>query len=341
MQLRWVRPQEVDAHPVDTALAVLEAARCADSPHELPLTRTRLLARLQHGWDEDPPELVLAQDDSGRVVGLAEVSLPVRDNNHLGFVELTVDPSVRRKGLGRALFAAAVERIREDDRTLVVSEFFDHPHGRGFATAMGLEPAMASAQRRLDVWRLPRGRLEELWVEARDASADYELLRLTDTVPEELVPGMVAMTAAINDAPLDELRLEDEVFSPERLAGFRRAQAAAGRRIYQLVARHRVSGELAGHTVVGVEGEQPYFAQQFDTSVVAAHRGHRLGMTLKAGMLRWLADAQPALRTIDTWNASSNAHMLAVNEALGFRVVATATVVQREVADLPSVPAGR
>jgi hypothetical protein len=122
--------------------------------------------------------------------------------------------------------------------------------------------------------------------------------------------------------------VEDEVFSPERIRAFEAAQAAHGRRMYQLVARHRETGVLAGHTVVGVESDRPWFGSQFDTSVLRAHRGHRLGLLLKIGMLRWLAEAEPQLRLVETWNAASNDHMIAVNEILGYQVVATATAFQ-------------
>ncbi|MGH8939767.1 MAG: GNAT family N-acetyltransferase, partial [Actinomycetes bacterium] len=119
------------------------------------------------------------------------------------------------------------------------------------------------------------------------------------------------------------------VFSPERIRAFEVAQKAHGRRMYQLVARHRETGVLAGHTVIGVESEQPWYGSQFDTSVLAAHRGHRLGLLLKIGMLRWLAEEEPQLRILDTWNAASNDHMIAVNEALGYQVVATGGEFQR------------
>jgi hypothetical protein len=139
------------------------------------------------------------------------------------------------------------------------------------------------------------------------------------------------MTAAINDAPTDDLDIEDEVFTPERIRRFESAQLGRGRRIYRLVARERATGALAGHTVVGVEAERPWHSWQFDTSVLGAHRGHRLGLLLKADMLRWLADAEPQLRTLDTWNAASNAHMIRVNEALGYRVVAKETEWQKHL----------
>ena len=33
-------------------------------------------------------------------------------------------------------------------------------------------------------------------------------------------------------------------------------------------------------------------------------------------MMRWLAEAEPQVESIDTWNAESNDHMIAVNERL-------------------------
>ena len=70
-----------------------------------------------------------------------------------------------------------------------------------------------------------------------------------------------------------------------------------------------------------VDGETSEHAHQLDTSVVGAHRGHRLGLLLKADMLRWLAESEPRLATVDTFNAESNDHMVAVNERLGYRVM--------------------
>ena len=131
------------------------------------------------------------------------------------------------------------------------------------------------------------------------------------------------LTAAINDAPLDKLDIEDENFTPERLLASEHMQELLGRRIYRLVARETATGALAGVTVVSVDSEQPWHAEQYDTSVVRGHRGHRLGVLLKIGMLRWLREQEPQLREIDTWNAVSNAHMIGVNELLGYEVLLT------------------
>ena len=129
------------------------------------------------------------------------------------------------------------------------------------------------------------------------------------------------MAAAINDAPTDDLDIEDEVFSADRMRAYETAQLNRGDQMFRTFVRHRESGELAGHSVVLVEGERPHLGHQHDTTVVSNHRGHRLGMLLKTDMNLWLREVQPQLTEISTWNAESNDHMIAVNEAIGYRAV--------------------
>ena len=57
---------------------------------------------------------------------------------------------------------------------------------------------------------------------------------------------------------------------------------------------------------------------QLITAVVRKHRGHRLGLLVKAAMLDWLAEAEPGIGRIVTGNAAVNRWMIAINEALGF-----------------------
>jgi hypothetical protein len=140
---------------------------------------------------------------------------------------------------------------------------------------------------------------------------------------------MSEMVASINDAPLDDLDIEDEVFPPQRIRDYETACLARGRRIYRLLARHRETGALAGHTVVAVDRERPAIGYQHDTSVLREHRGHRLGLLLKSGMNLWLREAEPQLETVDTWNAESNRHMISVNEALGYRWMGRGLEYQR------------
>ncbi|MGI8802529.1 MAG: GNAT family N-acetyltransferase [Solirubrobacteraceae bacterium] len=312
-------------------MAVQEAARVADSPHWPSTTVTAFRARLRHGWDGDPDDVAVVRDADGRVVAVLAVGLPRWDNTHVGAVDVTVEPASRRRGLGRALFPAGVDKVREQGREVLMSGSFDHTSGVGFLEAMGLKRASQEAERRLDLWALDERRLRDEYAGAERVAGAYELVRMPGPVPDEHLDAVVAMTAAINDAPTDDLELEDEVCSPRRIRAFEAAQSAHGRRLYRLVARERSGGELAGHTMVAVESESPWWGWQFDTTVVPAHRGNRLGLLLKIAMLRWLATDEPQLRTVDTWNATSNTHMVHVNEVLGCHVVAHASEWQTHV----------
>jgi RimJ/RimL family protein N-acetyltransferase len=91
--------------------------------------------------------------------------------------------------------------------------------------------------------------------------------------------------------------------------------AGLGIREYVICARADSTGEFAGMTRVYVFGGGR--AEQDDTTVLASHRGHRLGLRMKAEMIRWLAAAEPDLAQIETWNDATNAPMIRVNVALG------------------------
>jgi GNAT superfamily N-acetyltransferase len=157
------------------------------------------------------------------------------------------------------------------------------------------------------------------------------VVRRIGATPNEELEALAEMTAAINDAPTDDLDIEDEVFPAERVRNYESAQLARGYRFHRVFARHRETGQLAGHTVVVVDGERPHLAEQHDTSVVRAHRGHRLGLLLKADLLLWLRETQPQVESIDTWNAESNDHMIEVNEKLGYRIMGRALAFQRGI----------
>jgi GNAT superfamily N-acetyltransferase len=331
MELTWINPADIDERDVAGAIALLVAAQAVDTPAAAPMTRTGLLADIRHGWDGDPAIVGVRRDKRGRVVGVLEYGFSTWDNSHLGYIEVTVDPEARGQGLGRQLVEAGVDLVRTAGKSLVLAGSRNTPAALALGASLGFEHAQTALNRRQDLVALDWGALDRDYALAVSGAADYDLLRLEGPVPDDLLDGVVTMTAAINDAPIDALEVEDEVFSPERVRAFERGQQERGRRGYRIIARHRTTGELAGHTLVSVDSDQPGFALQYDTSVVRSHRGHRLGLVLKIEMLRWLGDAEPQLRVLDTWNAATNAHMIAVNEQLRYRVIGESIEWQRHL----------
>lgn len=309
---------------------VANAVRKADSPWSYALTVHELDGQLRHGWDGEPPTAFLATA-AGEPVGVGELHVSHYDNLHLAWLTVEVHPDHRRRGHGSELFEFLVRRARAERRTSVGVDGWDSEAARGFAARHGLSLKSCEVNRRQFLAELDWAKLDRLYAEAAPCAAAYDLVRTPQRTPDDELPAMAAMVAAINDAPVDDLDIEDEVFTPERIRAYERAQEAREIVLHRLVARHRETGELAGQTVVGVDGERPELGEQHDTSVVRAHRGHRLGLLLKIEMLRWLRAEQPQLATVDTWNAESNDHMIGVNEALGYRVMGRALAFQRSV----------
>ena len=90
--------------------------------------------------------------------------------------------------------------------------------------------------------------------------------------------------------------------------------------VYTVAARHDASGALAALTLVITRAELPSQGVQALTAVDRPHRGHRLGLLVKVAVHQWLAEAEPGLEDVFTWNAQANDHMIAINEQLGYRI---------------------
>ena len=69
-----------------------------------------------------------------------------------------------------------------------------------------------------------------------------------------------------------------------------------------MAAQDERTGELAGLTELSVDPDHPSWGHQELTVVARAHRGHRLGLLLKAAMLELLLEREPQLEAIETYN---------------------------------------
>ncbi len=318
-----------DARTVEEYVELVNAVSAADAPWEHPATVASVTGLWKRGWDGEKPRVFVARDDDNRLVGFLEYWAGEWDNTDLAWLWLAVHPSARRRGIGSALMNHAFDVARADGRPKLGVEGWDSPTTYAFAESVGFEKKSQAVNRRQHLSDVDPAVMRKLYDEAMSVAADYDLVRIVGRTPDDLIEKVAVMSAAINDAPMDDLDIEDEVFPPERIRAYEDAQLANGHRLYRLVAQHRGTGELAGHTVVAVEAERPAIGHQHDTSVVREHRGHRLGLLLKTGMVLWLAEEEPQLETVDTWNAESNDHMIGVNEQLGYRPMGRGLQFQR------------
>ena len=123
------------------------------------------------------------------------------------------------------------------------------------------------------------------------------------------------------DVPSGERTVVEQVWDAARVRRMDEQILTTGR-LFRAVARHRATGRIVALSELVAPRSRPDgLIDQWDTIVLPEHRGHRLGMRVKAANLIAVRDALPGARAIITWNAEENRHMLDVNEALGFRPV--------------------
>ncbi len=286
------------------------------------------------------------------VVGYGLVHLPLAANTHLAEVEVEVLPGHEGAGAGTALLRAVEDHARAAGRTTVTTYTSHSPEpepGPGALTAptgTGRAPADARPVRfarrhgyaleqveRYSVLHLPGdpGARADLLADARAAAGEeYRTHTWRDDVPAQWYDDLaVLFTGMSTDVPLGGLAIEEDRWDADRV----RASIARTRSRHQHVlltaAEHVPTGRLAAFTWLQVPEPDVPFAFQQDTLVLREHRGHRLGMLVKAVNLDAFTAWRPGERRIHTWNAQENDHMLAINVALGFRQEGVAAAWQR------------
>jgi len=274
-------------------------------------------------------------DDDGAVAGASLISLPLCDNRDVANLNLlAVDPARRRRGLGSALWAyvQGVARAAGRSRVFVPVEvplIAEDPAPESFCAALGFELAFASSKRRISV-PAPEALLAQLErAAAPHAAADYDIVRWTDACPQRWLDARIALARAMStDTPHAEI-VEPSAVDERRHRDFEAMTDQMQRTTYVAGAVHRTSGDLVAFSDIAVSRIDPVLGYQWDTIVLGAHRGHRLGILVKIANLCAVAEASAGTRWLETWNADDNGPMIAVNEALGFERVARGGIWQR------------
>jgi GNAT superfamily N-acetyltransferase len=306
----------------------------------------------EHGFPLVSSDAALAGDGSPEdVLGGAWVGQPTLDNFHIAWTSVGIRKSAAQQGIGTAL-ADIAEKIATDAGRTTLSSWTGHrlpdeddtdvlipPTGVGrvpndesarFAQARGFQLEQAERHSQLDLPVDPE-KLAEFRRQAQAKAADYEVVTWVGRTPEEHISDMVELHRRMSiDIPLGGLDFQEEVWDEERVRDDDDRQEKASRIPFWAAARHIPTGQLVAYTAINTVPE-PDYAFQNDTLVHGDHRGHRLGMLVKAANLQELAAQRPALKRVHTWNAGENSFMLAINVALGFRPVSVEGAWQKKV----------
>jgi GNAT superfamily N-acetyltransferase len=327
----------LDETAFDAWFAVIRATDAERRPDQPGWQRVE---RLAMALDQDGPEehrLLVARHgadgtDAGDgvrgVCGVADVEFSRRENLHLARAEVRVLPASRRLGVGTSLVQAIEELAAAAGRTELggmdeTPVRADYEDAAGpFAVQHGFTLAQVMVRREL---RLPLApdHVRALAENPKANPDGYAMRTFRDRWPDELVEDRCELGRRMStDIPMGEQELDEEVWDVVRVRQIEAAFAAQNRAKLITVARHDDTGRLAGFTEIAIPLGAPASVWQHDTLVMREHRGHGLGFAMKLTNLIALERQFSSARSVSTWNAAENGPMIAVNDEMGFEVVA-------------------
>lgn len=270
--------------------------------------------------------------DNDTIIGelFAEVGF-YEDNRHMIWASLVILASYRRRGYAKPLLEKIVEIAAKHERTLLTTNTSSRiPAGAAFAECLGAVRGLEAHTNQLVLAEVDRSLLGS-WIDnAKTSAKDFEMGLWTD-YPEEEIIAIAKMLEVMNTAPKDNLDIEEWKVEPEVLRQDEAYNKARNIEFWMLYVRHKPSGELAGYTQTTWDPENPENLYQGGTGVLPKYRGHGLGRWLKAAMIQKVLAERKVVKRIRTGNADSNAPMLAINNALGFKPYIAETVWQIEI----------
>lgn len=301
---------------------------------------------------------VLNRPDGGAptaddVVGFGFLAMTLKDNTHAADVYVAVHPDHRRQGIGAALAARVEEAAADAGRTTFFAwataprEAADDEEAVVPATGVGRLPADVAGVRfalgrgysleqvermsRLDL-PVDSDKLATFEAEARAKAGDDYRTHTWEGIPEEWHAGYAQlMTRMSTDVPQGELDFGEETWDADRVRVYLQDRADSGQRLLTTLVEHVPSGEIVAGTSFLLQDAKPTFVFQEETIALKTHRGHRLGMLVKAVNLRELAVRYPQTERVHTFNAEENAHMLGINIALGFSPSGAEAALQKRL----------
>ena len=329
-----VDPTELPAAEQEAIARLWQVMGAELLPDEPARPLEAILARLRAKPANQWSARIRARDAAGNVVawvgGGRNLNEP--ENAHLIWSELQVHPDHRRKGLGTALLREFVRACEGQHPSIVFMGMANDrvPAAEPFLRGVGATPGLPMKTNELDLRAVDRRQIAD-W--AKIDAAGYRLERVDDVVPDRIMSAYLAASNGMNDAPKGDLKMADWKLTVEQVRDREDWFRQVGLTWWLIVAVDEATGQGAGFTEVTYDPKQPWVIWQQGTAVIDGHRGHRLGLWMKAAMLDRILRERPEAKVIRTGNANTNAQMLGINTQLGFKVAWQSTLWQLSIAD--------
>jgi GNAT superfamily N-acetyltransferase len=223
----------------------------------------------------------------------------------------------RRRGTGTALLRQVHALMHALDKS-VLTLSAETDQGHAFLTQAGAAAKLRTLESSTWLAGLDWPQLRILEDVAGILGLTYECY--AGRVPRDTLAALLpAITALISDVPLGALetpplRLEIESYD-QWYEGMARSGGA-----HHLVLLRAPDGAVVAMSEAAWDGRTPKLVSQIFTAIARPWRGRGLSCAVKAAILRQIMSANPAAEEVRTYNAESNAPILAANRRLGFTV---------------------
>ncbi len=274
--------------------------------------------------------------DGDTMVGSSFLASPQLDNTHMTWGAVYVAPELRRRGIGGELVEHLVRTTAEAGRPIILAEASydfarrdDHPYRR-FAEKHGFALASTEISRVLGL-PVPETQLQAWIEEAAPHHTAYKVESYVGDLPDHILPSFCHVTNQLAlDAPTGDIEFEAEAITPEVWRQKEAKIKEQGRTLLTTVAADE-RGEAVAVTNMAAPGDDPAKVFQWATLVLRGHRGHRLGLAIKARNLLELQRLLPDRRQVWTSNEEHNGPMLDINVKMGFEPVEILAEFQRKL----------
>ena len=219
MQLREYVADDTEA--VETGRVIINATRAFETPWLPAVSAHRREMQVRHGWD-GPPDRHFLASSTACPSAVAQSRSGEWDNRDLAWLRLVVHPECRGRGHGSALLErpdAAWVAARDAPRSAAAG--WELPGVEAFARRHGFDARVPEVNRVQYPLELPPGLADAAYDEA--AAVRDRLRAGPDRRPHTGATSCRRSSrsrTAINDAPSDDLDIEDEVFTAERVQAY-------------------------------------------------------------------------------------------------------------------------
>jgi predicted GNAT family acetyltransferase len=298
------------AYPAFRAWA-LEATPGFPAPGRIRL-RTRAIGR-----DGQFSQDFAAFAPDGTVLGIGLYGGELERNVDLAWISLFVPEQGRRQGADVELLEQARRIAAADGRTRISAQLSAAIGPEVLAEQLGGRNVATVLTATLDLGAIDH-RQYAAWAAPSAQNSDYEFVRWSGECPGELADSYCAAQDAMHDQPAGEYAYEFARTEVEQMRADEERLTRHGTE-HHVVAAVDGAGQVAGFAEFVRYPDEPEAVDIWSTGVAREHRGHGLGLRLKAASSLWMLELDPAARLVSTANHEGNGAMLRINRTLGYR----------------------